>query len=236
MEKTISSAIFLAMLMCLAFQTAFGKQQYGPGDIVPESIIEQMGEQEFFSCSPIPDSIFQQMQGKSFKRNCTTQRNQLRYLRCLHTDKEGHVIVGEMVVNKLIATDILDILLQLYHAKYPIERMRLIDLWEADDEKAMGDNNSSGFNFRTISHTNKVSKHGQGMAIDINPLYNPYHKKLRSGKEVVEPAQGRPYLDRSKHHAYMIKKGDLCHRLFREKGFRWGGDWKTMKDYQHFEK
>ena len=59
---------------------------------------------------------------------------------------------------------------------------------------------------------------------------------VKNGKEVVEPATARPYLDRSKHHVYMIKKGDLCYRLFKEKGFRWGGDWKHSKDYQHFEK
>ena len=72
--------------------------------------------------------------------------------------------------------------------------------------------------------------------VDINTLYNPYHKRLKNGKEVVEPATARTYLDRSKNHAYMIKKGDLCYRLFKAKGFRWGGDWKHSKDYQHFEK
>ena len=50
-------------------------------------------------------------------------------------------------------------------------------------------------------------KHGRGLAVDINTLYNPYHKRLKHGKEVVEPATARPYLDRSKNHAYMIKKG-----------------------------
>ena len=84
--------------------------------------------------------------------------------------------------------------------------------------------------------THTVSKHGKGLAVDINTLYNPYHKHLKNGKEVVEPATARPYLDRSKHHTYMIRKGDLCYRLFKEKGFRWGGDWKHSKDYQHFEK
>lgn len=176
------------------------------------------------------------MLGKTYKKNCTVARSELRYLRCLHVDKDGRNIVGEMVVNKAIAADVLDILRKLYEAKYPIERMRLIDYWDADDEKAMRDNNSSSFNFRFISHTKIVSKHGRGLAVDINTLYNPYHKHLKNGKEVVEPATARPYLDRSKHHAYMIKKGDLCYRLFKEKGFRWGGDWKHSKDYQHFEK
>lgn len=95
--------------------------------------------------------------------------------------------------------------------------MRLIDYWDADDERAMRANNSSSFNFRFISHTHTVSKHGRGLAVDINTLYNPYHKRLKNGKDVVEPATARPYLDRSKNHAYMIKKGDLCYRLFKAK-------------------
>ena len=53
---------------------------------------------------------------------------------------------------------------------------------------------------------------------------------------IVEPAAGKAYLDRWRQFRYKITRGDLCHRLFRKYGFRWGGDWKTMKDYQHFEK
>ena len=80
-----------------------------------------------------------------------------------------------------------------------------------------------------------MSKHGYGMAVDINPLYNPYHKRLKNGKEVVEPATARPYLNRKKEFKYKIEADDLCCRLFKKYGFSWGGNWKTMKDYQHFE-
>ena len=163
-------------------------------------------------------------------------RSSLRYILCLHRDDGGRSVVGELVVNKAIAKDVVEIFRQLYEASYPIERMRLIDYWDADDERAMTANNSSSFNFRFISHTRKVSKHGMGMAIDINPLYNPYTKTLRNGKTIVEPAAGKPYLDRQREYKYKITRGDLCCRLFRKYGFRWGGDWKTMKDYQHFEK
>ena len=203
---------------------------------MPELAIKKVGEKAFFTSKPIPDNIFKLMQGKSFKSHCVTKRNELCYILCLHIDHNGRSIVGEMVVNKSIAKDVLDIFRQLYDAKYPIERMRLIDYWDANDEQAMRDNNSSSFNFRFISHTQKVSKHGKGLAIDINTLYNPYHKHLRNGKDVVEPATGKPYLNRQLQHPYMIKRGDLCYRLFKQKGFRWGGDWKSMKDYQRFEK
>jgi len=188
-----------------------------------------------FSIQPISDEIFERMQGRSFKTDCTVQREELRYLTCLHVDREGNTHEGEMVVNERIAEAVLDILRQLYEARYPIERMRLIDDYDADDERSMRDNNSSAFNFRFISHTRSVSKHGLGIAVDINPLYNPYYKVLPNGTEVLEPANAAPYLNRSAHFPYKIVKGDLCYRLFIEHGFVWGGDWGNRKDYQHFE-
>ena len=216
--------------------SAKGGRKYHPGDVVDEKFLKTHGHKAFFSVNAIPDSIFALMRGRTYKHDCTIPRSSLRYILCLHRDDGGRSVVGEMVVNKAIAKDVVEIFRQLYEASYPIERMRLIDYWDADDERAMTANNSSSFNFRFISHTRKVSKHGMGMAIDINPLYNPYTKTLRNGKTIVEPAAGKPYLDRQREYKYKITHGDLCCRLFRKYGFRWGGDWKTMKDYQHFEK
>ena len=232
-------AIFVSLCLAIATLAASAKNngmKYHPGDVVDERYLKSHGHEAFFSINAIPDSIFALMQGRSYKRDCTVARSSLRYILCLHRDDGGRSIVGEMVVNKSIAADVVEIFRRLYEAGYPIERMRLIDYWDADDERAMTANNSSSFNFRFISHTKTVSKHGMGMAIDINPLYNPYTKTLRVGKAIVEPAAGRPYLDRNRKFKYKITRGDLCYRLFRKYGFRWGGDWKTMKDYQHFEK
>ena len=106
---------------------------------------------------------------------------------------------------------------------------------DEDDEASMSDNNSSAFNFRTISHTTTISKHGLGMAIDINPLYNPYVKTV-NGTLSTEPANAVAYVDRSEDHPYRIDHDDLCYKLFSEYGFTWGGDWVHSKDYQHFEK
>jgi len=175
------------------------------------------------------------MQGRSYKENCTIPRDSLRYITCLHRDYYGHAIVGEMVVNVLVADAAVDIFRELYKASYPIERMRLVDYYDADDEMSMRANNSSAFNFRFISHTTKVSKHGRGVAIDINTLYNPYHKYLADSTEIIEPITGEPFLDRTQDFPYKIEKGDLCYRLFTEHGFEWGGEWTTRKDYQHFE-
>ncbi len=193
-----------------------------------------------FSIRKISDKLFERMKkGNTFKEDCIVPREDLRYLKVLHKDKNGKTHQGEMVVHKRIAKDVLEIFEKLYDAGYPIEKMVLPDNYLADDETMMRDNNSSCFNFRFISHTNKISKHGLGMAVDINTLYNPYHKivtnKDGSKEEVIEPAAGKAYLDRTKKFDYKIEKGDLCYKLFKEKGFEWGGEWTDRKDYQHFE-
>ena len=187
-----------------------------------------------FYIAPISDETFARIYGKSFKENCTVPREDLRYLHVFHVDLDGSVHEGEMIVNYHIAEDVLEILRQLYEAKYPVERIRLVDEYDADDELSMEDNNSSSFNFRFISHTTRVSKHGLGLAVDINTLYNPY-TKIVDGVRIVEPITGEPYLDRDADFPYKIDHEDLCYRLFIEHGFEWGGDWEDRKDYQHFE-
>ena len=187
-----------------------------------------------FWISPITDEIFARIQGKSFKDDCTLPREDLRYLHVLHVDLDGGIHEGEMIVNYHIAEDVLEILKTLYEAKYPIEKIRLVDEYDADDETSMRDNNSSSFNFRFISHTTQVSKHGLGLAVDINTLYNPYTKVV-DGERIVEPATGELYLDREADFPYKIDHEDLCFKLFAEHGFEWGGDWEDRKDYQHFE-
>ncbi len=190
---------------------------------------------EQFYISKIPDDIFEKMQGKSYKADCTVPREDLRYLHVLHMGFDGQTKEGELVVNKAIAEDVLAIFRQLYEAEYPIEKVRLVDEYDADDEASMSDNNSSAFNFRFISHTTKISKHGLGMAVDINTLYNPYVKTV-NGKLSIEPANAKAYVDRSGDFPHKIDHNDLCYKLFTRYGFTWGGDWTHSKDYQHFEK
>ena len=190
---------------------------------------------EQFFISEIPDDIFEKMQGKSYKADCTLPRENLRYIHVLHVGFDNQVHEGELVVNKDIADDVLEIFKELYEAGYQIEKVRLVDEYDADDEASMSDNNSSAFNFRFISHTTKISKHGMGMAVDINTLYNPYVKTV-DGELSIEPANAADYVDRSKDFSHKIDHDDLCYKLFTEHGFEWGGDWMHSKDYQHFEK
>ena len=189
-----------------------------------------------FTVDTISDVVFQRMKGKSYKADCTVSRSELRYLRLSHYDGAGKERVGELVCNKMIANDLKEIFQELYRNKYPIERMQLIDDYDGDDERSMQANNTSCFNFRAIAGSTKLSKHSQGLAIGINPLYNPCVKQRKDGRTFVQPSTGRKYANRNKRWPYMIVKDDLCYRLFIEHGFKWGGSWRTTKDYQHFER
>lgn len=194
-----------------------------------------VGAQEF-SIQLIPDSVFLRMQGRSWPEGCTVRRADLRYLRLSHFDAEKNEHVGEMVCNKAIANDLLEIFRELYSQKYPIQRIRLIDDYDAEDERSMRDNNTSCFCYRKVSGTTKLSKHAMGMAVDVNTLYNPYVRTGKNKRRIVEPATAVKYVDRNKSFPYKIVKGDLLYRLFIQHGFKWGGSWRTVKDWQHFEK
>ena len=156
----------------------------------------------------IPDSVWLRMQGKTYVENPHITRSDLRYLRVLHWDYDNKTHRGELVCNRLIADKLIAIFRELYQARYPIERIRLADDYNADDERQMSDNNTSCFCYRNVPDTKKLSYHARGLAIDINPRYNPY-VRFRNGAQVVQPANGRPYADRSRQFRYKIKAGDL---------------------------
>ncbi len=190
-------------------------------------------ESEFYVCD-IGDELFERMKGKSYKDNCTLGLDELRYIHVLHWNLNGIECEGELVCNAKIADKLILIFMELYQAGYQIEKIRLVDEYDADDERSMADNNSSCFNFRFISHTNIVSKHGAGLAVDINPLYNPYVKTV-NGRMNIEPASAACYVDRSKDFPCKIDHNDLAYKVFTKYGFEWGGDWTASKDWQHFE-
>ena len=189
---------------------------------------------EGFYNSEIDEKIFARIDGKSYKKNCPIPLEDLRYLHVLHKDLSGKILEGELICNVKIAEPLTDIFQKLYAENYPIEKIRLIDEYAADDELSMRDNNSSCFNFRYVSFTNRISLHGYGLAVDINPLYNPYIKTV-DGKKIIAPDNSADFEDRTKIFPYKITEDDLCCRLFAEHGFIWGGNcWDDEKDYQHF--
>lgn len=189
-----------------------------------------------FSIQEIDDRIFARIKGKSYKNDCTVPLSELRYLTIPHYDIDGNIKMGELICNVGIANDLIEIFQTLFDAKYPIERMVLIDEYGADDRTSMRANNTSSFNYRVVAGSTKLSNHARGLAIDVNPLYNPYVKKQKDGSLYVSPKEGTKYANRKADFPYKIDENDLLYKEFIKHGFTWGGAWKTMQDYQHFEK
>lgn len=188
-----------------------------------------------FYYEPLSEDLKKRITGLSYKEDCPIPYDDLRYVSVLYVNFKGNVSTGELICNKAIAQDLVEIFYELYQADYQIEQIRLIDEYGADDNLSMQDNNSSCFNYRTIAGTDKISMHGQGLAIDINPFFNPY-VTYHNGETQVAPVGSESYVDRDKPFAYKIDENDLCYKLFTEHGFSWGGNWNSCKDYQHFEK
>ena len=184
-----------------------------------------------FTAGPIPTDVEARMRGVSYPEGAQIKLSDLRYLRLSYVDFDGNDQIGELVCNKAIADDLVAIFRDLYEARYPIRSIRLIDDFGGDDEASMAADNTSCFNYRTKTGMRALSKHALGLAIDINPFENPYVRNSR-----VRPAGAGAFADRSKGFPHKIDKSDLCYRLFRAHGFAWGGAWRSVQDYQHFEK
>lgn len=214
--------------------SAFDRWQAGKSVSLAE--VKSYGIDRCFTAHPISDAIFKRMNRRSFSAQCTIARSELRYLQLLHYTANGRILMGEMVCNKAIAADLISIFKQLFDARYAIERMQLIDDFNANDQLSMAANNTSCFCFRVVAGSKRLSNHSRGMAVDLNPLYNPYVKRSANGHLKVSPKEGKPYADRSQQFKHKIDHTDLAFRLFKQHGFRWGGDYRSLKDYQHFEK
>ncbi len=196
---------------------------------------------KYFQSYEISDTVFARIYGddKSFKTYCTVPREDLRYLKLLHRGFDGEIHVGELMVHHLLAEEICEIFRILFENDYQINKMFLVDEYQADDLASIADNNTSAFNFRVVTGGTTLSLHGMGCAIDINPINNPYITYDAYGNPHWEDPDADLYLDRNAPDAYerhMINHQDLCYQLFTERGYTWGGDWANPADYQHFEK
>lgn len=214
-------------------------QDWKAGTRVDSGQLDEQFVEASFRINAVSDAVLERMRkGGSYPSHCTVSRNDLRYLQLLHVGYDGRVYRGEMVCNKAIANDLVEIFRELYRNRYQIERMVLIDNYLADDELSMRDNNTSAFCFRQVSGYRMLSKHARGLAVDVNTLHNPC-VRYDSGRIVkVSPntEEARKYAIRSTRMAHMIDRNDLCYKLFMKHGFKWGGSWRRVKDYQHFEK
>lgn len=195
---------------------------------------EDMAENvvDSFNFEPLSKEVISRIEGVSWKNEAPVKLDDLSYVKVLYWGFDDKKHTGELIVHKKVAEEITQIFKELYEAKFAIEKMRLIDEYEANDDLSMADNNTSAFCFREVTgKKGTLSKHSYGIAIDINPVQNPYVKGDR-----ISPEAGKEYIDRKNVRKGMIVKDDICYKAFKERGWIWGGEWKTLKDYQHFQK
>ena len=197
---------------------------------IPKLVLEA-GEFRGELYDPVPESVIQKIKGNSWREDCPVPLEDLAYVKVKHYDLDGNICTGEIVYHKNLAPELLEIFKELFEAKYPIEKMLLVDNYGAEDGLSMMDNNSYAFCYRNVTgNPNMLSIHSYGSAIDLNPRINPFIKN-----NVVQPEGGDNFVDRTKAVPGMIQEGDACYQIFTKHGYIWGGHWKN-KDYHHFQK
>jgi hypothetical protein len=182
---------------------------------------------------PIPDDVWRSMQGRSWRAELPcAPREELVLMHVPYRDFNGATQSGRMIVARKVAAQVAEIFDDIYASgKFRIFQMRLVDDFDGSDDRSIAANNTSGFNCRTTDH-GALSKHALGLAIDINPVQNPY----REGA-VTAPEAGRAYDAPQKRHSGVtgiILPGDVVTRAFARRGWSWGGNWRHTVDYQHF--
>lgn len=166
----------------------------------------------------------------SWRAGCPVAPSGLRLLRLRHWGFDNQAHDGVLVIHASVADEVLGIFGRLYEARFPIRQMQSVDDYEGSDDASMAADNTSGFNCRlaVASGPPHWSRHAYGLAIDVNPVENPYV----FGGDVLPPA-GAEYVDRSNVRPGMAVPGGVLLEAFAEAGWEWGGTW-AEPDYQHF--
>jgi len=157
-----------------------------------------------------------------------------RIIKVVYYSFDGNIHQGQLVIDERLVADIQEVFKVALENKFPIASVIPIshnrffkDGRYNDDDQSMLANNTSAFNYRPVTGGKKLSKHSYGFAIDINPIQNPYIK----GK-IVLPA-GAVY---AIHQPGTLTFDSCVVKTFIRLGWTWGGNWESLKDYQHFEK
>lgn len=165
----------------------------------------------------------------AWREGCPVPLGDLRLVTLSYRGFDGEGHVGRLVVNRDAAPAVTSAMHALWKARFPIRRMVPVEAFGASDERSMEADNTSAFNCRPVEGTEVWSQHALGRAIDINPLENP-----EVNGAVVLPRTARAFADRSRHRKGMILPGDIVVRAFAAVGWGWGGNWHSLKDWQHF--
>ena len=185
----------------------------------------------------IDENYAKQMEGIAYQKECPVSLDDLRIVNVKYLGFDDKEHFGDIVVHKDISLEVSQIFEELLAINYPIRKIFPIEKYNGDDFESIEDDNTSAFNCRKAEGSNKYSKHSYGKAIDINPLENPYVYKdgTTSHKDSVKYLIREETNDSIENKAVLISSSQAV-QIFKKYGWKWGGDWKNTKDYQHFQK
>jgi D-alanyl-D-alanine carboxypeptidase-like protein len=182
------------------------------------------------SVQPIPAAMHRQMTGVSWHSGCPVPLSDLRLITLTYRGFDGRDHTGRLIANRSAASALVTVFRTLYAARFPIRRMEPVDRYGGDDFRSIEADNTSAFNCRAATGSSHWSNHAYGLAIDVNPIENPY---ISSG--TTSHRASRPYLDRSRHRAGTAYAGGTLVNAFASVGWGWGGSWSgSVQDTQHF--
>jgi hypothetical protein len=175
---------------------------------------------------PVPPDVLAR---STWQPGCPVRADELAWVRLTFWGFDDVRHTGELLVNSAVADDLVSVFRRLYAARFPIEEMRISRLDELDAPPTGDGNNTGAFACRATVGSDDLSQHAYGLAIDVNSFQNPYAKD-----DLVLPELSSAYLDRDDVRPGMIAPGDVVVSAFASIGWEWGGDWRSLKDYQHF--
>ncbi len=185
--------------------------------------------------APLPAGLAAQLRGTTWQPGCPVPLDELRLLSLRYWGFDGQPHQGPIVVNQAVAGQVVAVFRRLFQARFPIQQLHLAVQYRPNQDDPNDTRNyTSGFNCRPVVTARGPlagwSQHAWGLAIDINPIQNPYV----TADGYVRNVHARPYRDRSLRLPGMIHPGDVVVRAFAAIGWKWGGSWSGSKDYMHF--
>ena len=164
-----------------------------------------------------------------WRKGCPVPLRKLRAVQVSHWDFAGDVQTGTLVVHRRAVRDVKGIMAELFELEFPIRRIVPIEAYGGSDFDSIEAGNTSAFNCRRVTGGSNWSRHAYGLAIDINPLENPYVLNGRTSHK-----DSRPFVNRRPLRPGMFGGRAPEVAVFEDRGWEWGGRWRSPKDYQHF--
>jgi hypothetical protein len=167
--------------------------------------------------------------GESYRPGCPVALSGLRYVTLTFRGFDGRAHTGELVVAAGAAASVVRVFRSLYAQRFPLEEMRLPTTRDLTAPPTGDGNDTAAFVCRAARGQKRFSAHAYGLAIDVNPFQNPFHRR-----DLVLPELASAYLDRDWRRPGMFLAGSAAVRTFEREGWTWGGSFTGLKDYQHF--